>query len=288
MSCNRFFIIGAPKCGTTSLANWLREHPEIFMSPIKEPHFFSSDLKNQTVKSRKQYDRLFKSVNEKHHMLGEASTWYLYSKKAVAEIEREYPSARYIVMTRDPSAMAHSLYHHNVRVLHEDCQTFEEAWDLQEQRDQGHSIPSTCTEPDFLQYKKVCSLGALLQRLLSQVPANRVLHVPLETMQSNTQVEYFRILQFLGVENDGRRDFPIANEARGHRSRIIQRLLRVGSKARMALGIQKGFGLGGLNEKASSKKELTADFKRRLDVAFADDKKIMSEMEEKLRIENSQ
>ena len=39
-----FFIIGAPKCGTTSLAAWLAEHPAIYMSQIKEPHYFSSDL----------------------------------------------------------------------------------------------------------------------------------------------------------------------------------------------------------------------------------------------------
>ncbi|MCH9035408.1 MAG: sulfotransferase [Planctomycetes bacterium] len=39
-----FFIVGAPKCGTTSLYEYLRQHPEVFMSRIKEPHFFGRDL----------------------------------------------------------------------------------------------------------------------------------------------------------------------------------------------------------------------------------------------------
>lgn len=38
-----FFIVGAPKCGTTSLAHWLAGHPQVFMSPVKEPHFFNTD-----------------------------------------------------------------------------------------------------------------------------------------------------------------------------------------------------------------------------------------------------
>lgn len=40
-----FFIIGAPRCETTSLYMWLREHPNIHMSPVKEPHFYSTDLR---------------------------------------------------------------------------------------------------------------------------------------------------------------------------------------------------------------------------------------------------
>lgn len=241
------------------------------MSPIKEPHYFSTDLANRSVKSRRQYDRLFREATDAHRAVGEASTWYLYSRDAVPAIEREFPNARYIVMTRDPVQMAHSLYHHNVRVLHEDQPTFEQAWHLQEERAQGRSIPSTCTEPAFLQYRDACALGTLLQRLLDTVSADRVLHLPLETIQADTRAEYRRVLSFLEVSDDGRNEFPVANEARGHRSWMLQRLLRFGGKARLALGIQKGFGLGCINDRPEPKVALTDEFRAELEDAFAEE-----------------
>ena len=277
-----FFILGAPKCGTTSLARWLGAHPEIFMSPIKEPHYFSTDLANRSVKSRRQYDRLFRDVTDAHRAVGEASTWYLYSRDAVPAIERELPNARYIVMTRDPVQMAHSLYHHNLRVLHEDQPTFERAWLLQEERARGQSIPSTCAEPAFLQYRDVCALGTHLQRLLDTVPADRILHLPLEAMQADTRREYQRVLSFLEVPDDGRNQFPVANEARGHRSRVLQRVLKLGGKARMALGIQKGFGLGRINDRPAPKAALSDEFVEELDLSFAREKALLARLTDEL------
>ncbi|RFA37823.1 sulfotransferase domain-containing protein [Alkalilimnicola ehrlichii] len=183
-----FFIIGAPKCGTTSLARWLSEHPETYLSPTKEPHYYSTDLSNRRIKSESSYLSLFSGVGSAHKAIGEASTWYLYSKEAVANIERQHSGTRYIVMTRDPIEMAHSLYHHNYRVLHEDQPTFERAWKLQGEREKGKMIPAPCTEPEFLQYRQACALGSMLERLLEQVDVERVLHIPLEAMRVNAKL----------------------------------------------------------------------------------------------------
>ena len=67
MSKPNFFIIGAPKAGTTSLYKYLGDHPNVFMSEIKGPHYFASDLpkKRRIIKSKKEYLELFKNV-EKH------------------------------------------------------------------------------------------------------------------------------------------------------------------------------------------------------------------------------
>ncbi len=242
------------------------------MSPIKEPHYYSADLANRTIQSADRYARLFNGVTEAHRAIGEASTWYLFSQEAVANIEREHPEARYVVMTRDPLAMAHSLYHHNRRVLHEDQPTFEAAWRLQEQRAAGRHLPRDCTEPAFLQYFAACSLGSLLQRLCDQVSAERVLHVPLEWMQKDPAREYRRVLSHLGVDGDGREDFPAANEARGHRSRMLQKALRLGGRMRVALGVNKGFGLGRLNERAQAKETLAQEFQSELEAAFENER----------------
>lgn len=274
----RFFIIGAPKCGTTSLAKWLSEHPNVFVSPIKEPHYFSTDLANRTVRSRKQYDSLFAKVRDTHYAIGEASTWYLYSKEAVPAIEREFPDARYIVMTRDPVQMAHSLYHHNVRVLHEDQPTFEKAWRLQEERARGKSIPKTCVEPAFLQYQKVCALGTLVEKLLDMVPADRVLHIPLESVQKNPQTEYAQVLKFLGVPDDGKSEFPVENVARGYRSKLLQRIIRFGGRVKSILGVKRRFGVGRLNDRSLPKAALSDDFKLILDSEFSEERNLISRL----------
>lgn len=248
------------------------------MSPVKEPHYFSTDLANRSVTSYRRYRRLFKRVTNEHRAVGEASTWYLYSNEAVPNIEQTYPYARYIVMTRDPVAMVHSLYHHNLRVLHEDQPTLEQAWRLQDERSRGWSMPLSCTEPAFLQYRDACALGTLVKRVLNTVPTERVLHVPLEAMKSDTREEYLRVLSFLGLEDDGREEFPIANEARTYQSRILQRMLKVGGRLRIGLGFQKGLGLAQINDRRATKAPLDDAFREELEVIFREERKLLDEL----------
>lgn len=272
-----FFIVGAPKCGTTSLAGWLSEHPNALMSPIKEPHYYSTDLGNRAVTSRGRYEDLFKRANWNHRAIGEASTWYLYSRDAVPKIEIANPNARYIVMTRDLISMAHSLHHHNLRVLHEDQVSFEVAWSLQATRMAGHNIPNTCTEPVFLQYFEACSLGSQLHRLCRHVSRDRILHLPLADLQSDPAKSYRRVLDFLGLPDDDRRVFFAANKARGYRSHSVQRLIRLGGKIRLALGFQRGFGLGRLNEMTLPKEPLSDSFRAELTQAFRQEQQLLEE-----------
>lgn len=268
-----FFILGAPKCGTTSLARWLEQHPQVFMSLIKEPHYYSTDLANRAVRDSSSYKKLFTGGLETQRAIGEASTWYLFSKEAVSSIEREYVDPHYIVMSRDPVEMFRSLHHHNLRVLHENEPNPERAWHLQQERSKGLKIPKNCTEPLFLQYKKACSLGSQLERLYELVPRERILHITLEEMRTNPRQQYLAALSFFGVEDDGRTDFRAENQARGHRSASLQRLIKWGGRAKRSLGIQRGFGLAKLNDRASAKPELAAEFRQYLDSEFADERR---------------
>ena len=77
-----FFIIGAPKSGTTSMYKYLKKHPNVFMSDKKGPHYFSSDIKyHDRVEKERDYLNLFKSKSKNQFAVGEASVFYLYSKK---------------------------------------------------------------------------------------------------------------------------------------------------------------------------------------------------------------
>ena len=105
-----FFIIGAPKCGTTSMSVYLSSHPEIIISNPKEPHYFSKDINNGGIRKMQEYLECFSSVDKKANAIGEASTLYLYSKVAVPNILAFNKDVRFIVMLRNPKEVAYS-YH---------------------------------------------------------------------------------------------------------------------------------------------------------------------------------
>ena len=144
-----FFIVGAPKAGTTSLYHWLAAHPQVFMSPIKEPSYFSLEarpenfvpeyqanmrqqmsevqsalrcglgqsLRHGVVGEWEDYLRLFTGAEGKI-AVGEASVFYLWSKTAAQHIAERTPHARILLILRDPSERAFSQYLHYVSLGH--------------------------------------------------------------------------------------------------------------------------------------------------------------------------
>ena len=84
-----FFIVGAPKGGTTAMNNYLRQHPQIFMSPRKEAHHFGADLyAPHWARDEAAYLALFAGAGDEKR-IGEASVWYLLSQHAAGEKDRE-------------------------------------------------------------------------------------------------------------------------------------------------------------------------------------------------------
>ncbi|SMC26491.1 Sulfotransferase domain-containing protein [Desulfacinum hydrothermale DSM 13146] len=226
MTNPNFFIIGAPKCGTTSLSAWLAEHPNIYMSPMKEPQFFNSDLQISIVPNRYAYERLFRGVKAKHAAVGEASVWYLASQVAVPRIEQELPGSRYIVMIRNPVDAAYSLHEQQLVTGNEHIKDFAAAWNLSEEREVGKFVTRRCREPRLLNYKNVCLFGRQLARLMDTVCKQRVLVLLLDDVKENPRREYMKVLDFLGVEDDGRQDFPAMNTAKELRWPILYYAVR--------------------------------------------------------------
>ncbi len=109
-----FFIVGAPKAATTSFYYYLNRIPTIFMSPLKEPHYFSTivmldDHTAKPIRDKQKYLSLFKKVkNEK--IIGESSTSYLSDPKTPKLIHQVAPFARIIIILRDPIERIHSEY----------------------------------------------------------------------------------------------------------------------------------------------------------------------------------
>jgi hypothetical protein len=234
-----FFIIGAPKCGTTSLANYLRAHPQVFFPEHKEPHFFNTDMRYMTVRSESHYYALFRSTGPQHTAIGEGSALYLYSDAAVPNILRVVPDAKFIVMIRNPIEMAVS-YHAQLRAgAEEDIGDFATAWRLQEERSNGSRIPRFCREPSALLYGRVCSTGWQLKRLYSRVSRDRVLLLLRDDLKRDAKSVYQRTLEFLGVPDDGRTAFPVYNR---RQPRMRSQLVQVGIRTLGYLSVGRGIG----------------------------------------------
>jgi hypothetical protein len=105
-----FFVVGAARCGTTSLWAYFKQHPDIFMSEVKEPSFFSQyEIGRYYVHDQSAYLRLFSRGARKKYR-GEASPSYLWHEGTPAKIRRVSPEAKIVISLRDPVARAYSSY----------------------------------------------------------------------------------------------------------------------------------------------------------------------------------
>ena len=129
------FILGVAKSGTTTLADSLRQHPSIFITPWKEPTFFSSD--DNYAQGMKWYLDSFFPNSENYMYRGDASPSYLYfSEKVARRIKADLAgeALKFIIIFRNPIDRAYSHYWHNVnRGLHERL-TFEKALEAEGER----------------------------------------------------------------------------------------------------------------------------------------------------------
>ena len=141
MTMPNFLIVGAQKAGTTSLHYYLKQHPQIYMSPRKEPHFFEGRHRDfyrpgrmmPPVTNLADYQVLFEGVTDEK-AIGEASASYLYSPMAPSLIKRSIPDARLIAILRNPADRAYSNYLHCVRGGRESIVDFAEALRVEEER----------------------------------------------------------------------------------------------------------------------------------------------------------
>ncbi|MEJ2115120.1 MAG: sulfotransferase domain-containing protein [Gammaproteobacteria bacterium] len=285
-----FFIVGAPKAGTTALYEYLRYHPNIFMPLKKEPHYFAKDFPNYpSVKNKYDYLKLFNKSTKEYLAIGEASVWYLYSDVAIKLIKEFNPSAKIIVMLRNPIDLAYAmhgqaLYNHN-----ENEPDFEKAWELQSKRQKHIDIPQGCRAHQILQYEKLASLGYQTERLLRIFDYKQVKFIIFEDFINHTQEIYEEVLEFLDVEKDGRTDFPIINESKTHRSKLIGKLtqtpplwiLKIVRYARDHLGIEINYPLTWvrkLNNVSNQRSPLRPEFRNQLVEIFREDIKKLSQL----------
>lgn len=218
MKFPNFFIVGAPRCGTTALHRWLGQHKDIFMAQEKETHFFADDLKGyQSIKTVEEYCKLFKSAQEEAS-IGEASVLYLMSEVAVKNILKLIPDAKFIVTIRNPVDIVTSWHNQLLVTGQEDVLDFYSAWNLQESRRSGSNIPSNCVDACLLQYGQIGSLGNQIKRISQSCATNQILFIQYDNLCRRPAESYTQILKWLGLEPDGFDNFSRVNENRRFKS----------------------------------------------------------------------
>ena len=208
-----FFIIGAPKCGTTALSEYLKNHPSIVMSEPKEPHYFATDMpKMRYTDNEKLYLEYFKGVSDRTKIIGDASVWYLYSTEAIVNIHKYNPEAKIIVMLRSPIEMVPSMHAQHIYSTDEDISLFEDAWNLNGDREKGENIPKHCRSPKNIFYNEIAKYTEQIERVYKYFPKTQVKIILFDDFKKDAGKVYRESLQFLELEDDGKTDFPIINE----------------------------------------------------------------------------
>lgn len=285
-----FFLVGAPKTGTTAIAKYLGDHPSVFFSDPKEPNFFNTDFseKYRPIRNWNKYLNYCFYRSEGYKAVGEGTVWYLYSKKAIPAILDFNPQAKFIVGIRNPIEMAPAMHATEVMVSHESEKSFARAWELQFERKQGKAIPKKCPEPKVLMYGDICSMGAQLNRMLARVKPEQVYIYLFDDLKQNPKRVYKGILEFLGLRDDGRDDFPVLNPYKRVKSPVIadainslSRKIDVGP-LKKKMGIKTGGGffraIKRMNTKKVKKRPLSPALKKELWEYFRKDVAILENL----------
>jgi hypothetical protein len=226
------FVVGAPRCGTTTIARLLASHPKLSFSQVKEPHFFAvHDLRGrprsevEALVTSAYLDRFFEPASTAR-IGAEGSVSYLYAPEQLGPALELWPDSRFIIAVRDPLAMLPSLHARLFYLGDETIRDFADAWAAIPDRAAGRRIPRSCVEPRFLRYDEAGRLGTYVERMFDAVGRDRCLVVVFDDLVADSALEARRIVDFLGLEPI--EHVPLRAERRSRQVRYpwLQRLLK--------------------------------------------------------------
>lgn len=289
-----FIVAGAPKTGTTALCQYLGEHPNAFVCNPKEPFYWCSDFKKSkpfhNMTSLENYLALFEDATEEHSAIGEGSTTYMQSREALRNIIEFNPDIRVIAMLRNPLDVAYAMHGELVRHFMEDERDFRKAWELQESRADGKNLPSVDRMDHQLQYRDVASFFPQVKRLWDFIPESQRLLIIFDDFAADTKGAYEQVVDFLGLPQTGRTEFPKVHAAKVFRNQFVGRMYHdppaflepvVAQFRKWFTGGQKGWLKSSLSKLASREKKrdpLGDEFRGLLKDTFREDIQQVSDL----------
>jgi hypothetical protein len=231
-STSWFSIVGAPRCGTTSLVRYLSDHRDICFSRPKEPHFFSRHAVEDEAESsalertKALYLDRFYRHRSGEPVLADGSVSYLYAPERLLPALELWPDARFILAVRNPVEMLQSLHLRHLYNGDETVREFSRAWALVEERRQGRKIPRGCADPRFLDYKQIGQLGQHVRRFFEVVGRDRCFISVFDDLATDPQQQVRAILEFLDLPVELPSQFQVHRSTRQVRIGWLQRLLK--------------------------------------------------------------
>ena len=221
-----FLIVGAQKSGTTSLWQWLHDHPECYLPEIKEPHYFARfkpwDTLLRTgwfVRDPDAYINLF-SAAQPSQVCGESSPSYLYEDGVAQRIKEIIPSCLIIISLRDPVHRAYSEYLMNV-ISGFETRSFSDAiLDAAYGRERN-------SWDDFPLYIELSKYGSQIARYYDVFPREQILITTTAQISQYPLATMEKISAFLGISTDfwSSYSFPRKNPGSEPRNALTKKLL---------------------------------------------------------------
>jgi Sulfotransferase family len=287
-----FFVAGAPKAGTTALHAALAQHPELYLSTIKEPKFFLTDgppsaqggpgdakTYREHVWRRADYEALFQAAPA-GTLRGESTPFYFYRHDAQQRIRALIPDARLIIVVRDPVERAHSNWTHLWSSGLDPIDDFVTACAAENDR-------VTAGWADFWHYRRIGLYGQQLEHLYSVFPRDQVLVFRYRDLVEDPPGTLDRICGFLdvrqGVIDHVPRENVTAHPHYTRRHHYVSRLLRAASATAALMPGHRGKGMvdrleGSLQDGAAPRRPLTWEQRQALLPYFEADIQLLTEI----------
>jgi hypothetical protein len=227
------FIVGAPRCGTTTMARWLQAHPQVLFPFVKEPHFFAQhDLRGldeaelRRVVETEYLDHFFAAPEGRRRIGADASVSYLYAPEHLDPAVKLWPNSRFIVGLRDPMTLLPSLHKRLIFTGDENIRRFEDAWAAIPDRAGGRRIPWSTIEPRWLRYDEAGRYGTYVERLFAALGKERCLVMLFDDLVADPAGQHRRLLEFCGLDPAPPPELKPERESKGVRFLLLQQLLK--------------------------------------------------------------
>ena len=220
-----FFIVGAPRCGTTAMYEYLREHPQVFMPEHKEPIYFGDDLTHLHGRlDRGGLPPAFQAGTSRAAGRRGEYVVPILAESAASEIREFAPDAQIVAMFRDPVEVMYSLHRELVFYNAEPIHDFKDALDAEEDRKQGRRLGPP-GRGEMLHYRDIVRFADQLGRFLAEFDRDRIKVIIYDDFASDPAAAYRDLLGFLGVDDTFSPTFERVNESKRQRFPALTELI---------------------------------------------------------------
>ena len=274
-----FFIVGAPKSGTTNMSYYLMQHPQVFMPENLEPYYFArldvpQNYKREIISDEKKYLSLFKNAKN-CKAVGESSPVYLYCPHSALEIKNRFPNSKLIISLRNPIEIAYSEYFSLKFMGFDQNRSFDELLDSSEEqltRNEFH-IDSLLEAGFYSKHIK------RFQKIFSK---NQIKITIFEEYVKNTVPTINSILSFLGIKESITFDVTSKGAYKVPRNFASQKLMNNSTFRKAAKFVIPTVTRQKIGErflvKESSRPPLKQNQRKRLTQIYQDDVENLSEL----------